>query len=130
MTGYDELERYKWEEDEVAGQELIDFCMARSTVLLYYANGMNIVRLALKDESDPDWYKPFVEAQLAAEEGRIREKLELPSLFPNTTDSLVYGTFFEHVMAGEKNPFYHWSKTWPDRYLSGRGPDPLNIAPN
>jgi len=120
---YDELKKLKWEEPDTTDQDLFDYCRGRSTVLLYFANGMNIVRISMGDESDPDWYKPFVEAQLVAEEARIREKLELPQLTPNDMDSLIYGMFFEYVLAGDQNPFYSWSDKWPDHRLADRGLD-------
>jgi len=119
----DEMAKLKWAHPESNAEELVAYANARSALMLYYANGLNMVRIELGD-TDPqkDWYRPFVEATMVVDEDRQREKLGLVRLCPGSVGSLPYNLFLEFVINGSQNPFYEWTKAWPDRYLGGEGP--------
>ena len=122
----EELAEFIWKEGRnVSADELISVANTRSALCLYYANGLNMARIAIGDtDPDKDWYKPFVEAMLVWEEGTYRQKLGLPQLVSGLVGTLPYSTYLNYVVDGELNPFYTWVKNWPDRYLAGEGPVP------
>lgn len=119
----EELARYKWE-SEATGQDLIDFCNERCAIYLYYMNGFNIARRDLGDKTDPDWFRPLVEAQLVYEENTIRDKMGLPLTVRDMIEALAYSAMFNKAADGAVNPFYEWCSAFPDKYLAGRGPLP------
>jgi hypothetical protein len=126
---HDELAKAKWETPDLTDEELVAFANARCALLLYYANGFNIVRRELGDMADQkDWFRPFVEACLINEEHQIREKIDLPPLIPGALGSLVYSAFVNYVINGEPNPFFSWTRDFPDAYLAGEGPTPKLVA--
>jgi hypothetical protein len=106
-------------------EDLIATANTRSTIALYYANGLNMARIAIGDtDPDKDWYRPFVEAMAVWEEDQLRNKLDLKRLVPGPIGALPYASFLDHVLAGERNPFFTWTREWPDLYLAGEGPAP------
>jgi hypothetical protein len=122
---HDELARYKWENPELTDEDLLDIGNTRCAVYLYYANGLNLVRMELGDFSEEkDWFRPFVEAMLVNEEHRLRDELGLPSLVPGPLGSLQYAVLLDIVISGERHPFFKWCRDFPDRYLAGEGPAP------
>jgi hypothetical protein len=123
---HDDMARWKFEDPEMTDEELIATANTRCALLLYYANGVNIVRRELGDFSEEkDWFRPFVEACLVNEEHLLREKIGLPALVPDKMlGSLVYAGFLNYVLNGEQNPFFAWTRDFPDAYLAGEGPPP------
>jgi len=123
---HEELARWKWEDPDLTDEDLIGNANTRCALYLYYANGMNIVRRHLGDFSEEkDWFRPFVEACLVNEEHLLREKIGLPVLVPDKLlGSLIYGGFLNYVLNGEQNPFFAWTRDFPDHYLAGEGPPP------
>lgn len=122
----EEMAKIVWQNDgPMSAEELMATANTRSAVALYYANGLNMVRIAIGD-TDPgkDWYRPFVEAMMVWEEDRVRDKLGLPKVLTNSIGGLAYSSFMNHVLNGEQNPFFTWTKDWPDLYLAGDGPLP------
>jgi len=121
----DELAQYKWETPDLTDEELIGIANTRCALLLYYANGFNMVRIELGDKrEEKDWFRPLVEACLVDEEHNLREHLGLPLLMPSDLGSLVYGSFVNYVLNGEQHPFFAWARDFPDHYLAGEGPEP------
>lgn len=122
----EEVARYKWEQWEEADgpDELIAFCNGRCAIYGYYMNSFNIARIELGDKTDPDWFRPLVEAQMVYEENTIRDKLGLPLTVKDMIEALAYSVMFNYAADGVQAPFYEWCKTWPDKYLAGRGPLP------
>lgn len=119
----DDLKHIIWQNDgEMSHEELIATANTRSALALYFANGLNMARIAIGD-TDPakDWYRPFVEAMMVWEEDTIREKLDLPALVPGLVRSLPYAQYLNFVVDGERNPFFTWTQQWPDLYLAGEG---------
>jgi len=109
----------------MSADDLIAYANTRSALMLYYANGLNMVRMAIGDEDRQKvWFRPFVEAMLVQEEDNQREKLGLPSLFDDVVRALPYSVYLDLVINGARQPFYEWAKLWPDRYLAGEGPLP------
>lgn len=117
----DELAEYRWS-TEAEDIDLLDICNVRAAVSQYFLNAFNIARSHLEDVTEPDWFRPLVEAQLVYEESRIRHDLGLPLTVKDLTEALAYSTMWNMVVNGAANPFYEWCKTWPDKYLAGRGP--------
>jgi hypothetical protein len=117
----EELAQHKWEA-QASGQDLIDFANGRSIVYLYFMNAFNLARMEIGDKSDPDWFKPLVEADLVWVENTMREKLGLPLSVKDKFEALAYSSMSNMVENGSSNPFYEWCKTWPEYYLAGRGP--------
>jgi hypothetical protein len=126
----EEMARIVWTKDgKLDRSELIATANTRSATALYYANGFNIARVAIGDtEPDKDWYKPFVEAMVVWAEDQVREKLGLPRLVPGLIGSLPYASFLDHVLGSERNPFFTWTRDWPELYLAGEGPVPAPAA--
>lgn len=120
----EEVARFKWE-TEVDAQDLVDFCNARCAVYLYFMNAFNMARMELGDKTDPDWFRPLVEAQLVYAENSIRDKIGLQLLTADMIEAMAYSAMWNMVENGEIAPFYEWCKTFPDKYLAGRGPHPL-----
>jgi hypothetical protein len=96
----------------------------RTAVSQYFLNAFNIARSHLGDVTEPDWFRPLIEAQMVYEENRLRDELGLPLTVSDMIEALAYSTMFNLILNGEVNPFYAWCKTWPDKYLAGRGPMP------
>jgi hypothetical protein len=117
----DELAKFQWQGGE-KGQDLIDFCNVRCAIYLYYMNAFNMARNELGDKTDPDWFRPLVEAQLVYAENTIREKMGLPLTTADMIDALAYWIMAENVVQGIADPYYEWCKAFPDKYLAGRGP--------
>lgn len=119
----EEMAQAKWANPDFDAADLVAYANTRSALMLYYANGLNMVRMELGDR-DPqkDWFRPFVEACMVVEEDRQREKLGLEPLCPGVVRSLPYSLFLNFVVDGVQHPFFHWVQQWPDRYLAGEGP--------
>ena len=121
----DELARFKWETPDLSDDELVGSANVRCALFLYYANGLNMVRMDMGDSTEvKDWFRPFVEACLVNEEHLMREKLSLPPLIPGFLGSLQYAVFLDIVIGGEPQPFFAWTRDFPDAYLAGEGPAP------
>lgn len=121
----EELAQFKWANEDVTAEEIVQYANSRSALMLYYANGFNMIRIELGD-TDPqkDWFKPFVEAMMVWEEDTQREKLGLPRLVPGAIGALPYSVMLNFVADGIQHPFFQWTKDWPDLYLAGEGPLP------
>lgn len=119
----EEMAQVKWANPDFDAADLVAYANTRSALMLYYANGLNMVRMELGDR-DPqkDWFRPFVEAMMVVQEDRQREKLGLEPLCPGEVRSLPYSLFLNFVVNGVPHPFFHWVRQWPDRYLAGEGP--------
>jgi hypothetical protein len=118
----DEMGRAVFQSGGLTAPELISHANARGGVLLYYANGLNLLRVDTDDSSpNKDWFKPFVEAMLVWEEDTYRGKLDMPSLLPDRADGLRYSTFMNLVLDGEPDPFFTWTRANPGLYLAGEG---------
>lgn len=87
----EELAQYKWEKWEEAdgADDLITFCNGRCAIYGYYMNCFNIARLELADKTDPDWFRPLVEAQLVYEENTVRDKMGLPLTVKDMIEALA-----------------------------------------
>jgi hypothetical protein len=121
----EEAARFKWE-SEASPKDLLNFCNARCAVYLYFMNAFNIARMELGDKTDPDWFRPLVEAQLVYEENTFRDKMGLPLLTADMIEALAYSVMWNKVMDGSTAPFYEWCQTWPEKYLAGRGALPAS----
>lgn len=118
---HDELARYKWETPDLTDDDLIHMANTRCALFLYYANGLNMVRIELGDSSlEKDWFRPFVEACLVNEEHQLREKIGLPALLPDPVDALIYASFLNFVLNGHQHPFFEWARAFPEAYSSER----------
>ncbi|MBY5329564.1 hypothetical protein [Rhizobium leguminosarum] len=117
----DDLARTIWGNANTTDGDLISQANTECAVAIYYANGLNMVRLESGDRTERDWFKPFVEAMLIYEEDNVRTEIGLPRLLPEDQDGVIYSGFFNQVVAGEPNPFFTWSRACPDYYLSTRG---------
>lgn len=117
----DEVQRHKDDLADATAEDLIAFANTRGAVNLYYANGLNMLRIDMGDQEEPDWFRAFVEAMLVWEEDTYREKLGLPSLIGGT-GGVVYSAFFNYVIGGEPRPFERFRTEFPDYYLAGHGP--------
>lgn len=119
----DEVARYQWEQGADA-DDLIAFCNTRCAVYLYFMNAFNMARMELGDKTDPDWFRPLVEAQLVYAENTIRSEMGAPLKVRDMVEALAYSVMNNMTLNGATNPFYEWCTSWPDKYLAGRGPDP------
>jgi hypothetical protein len=62
---------------------------------------------------------------LVNDEHLLREQIGLPALVPDQIlGSFVYGGFLYYVLNGDPNPFFAWTRDFPDLYLAGDGPPP------
>ena len=122
----DELGRLRFEDSAISDEELANYCTEKASLLLFYSNGVNTVSIAIENRASQsgEWYRAFVEAALVAAEDRLREKIGLNSLLPGLVDGLAYSTFTDFVINGHEDPFFTWVKTFPDKFLHGRGPTP------
>ena len=122
----DELGRLIFDDPDVTLEELGDYCTGRATLLLFYSNGLNMLSIYLEGRAhkQSEWYRAYTQAAMVAAEDSIREKIELPSLLPRHTGGLVYSMFSHYVVAGEADPFFRWTKDFPDWYLWGQGEKP------
>jgi hypothetical protein len=122
----DELGRLRFNDASITTEDIRSYCTTRASLLLFFANSMNMLSIDIeKRAKDPSqWYRAFVQAAMVSAEDNLRRELELPSLLPGMVDGLVYGSFLDDVIGGEPDPFFAWTKRWPDRYLLGRGPRP------
>lgn len=114
----DELGKMLFDQPDATDDELVSYMNTRSAVGLFFANGMNMIRIELGDRGE--WYRPLLEATMVADEDRLRDALGLPRLLEGSFDALAYGNFFEYVL-GQADPFYAWKKDWPRLLLYGRG---------
>jgi hypothetical protein len=119
----DELGRLRFDDPDISDEELANYCTTRATVLLFMCNGLNLVSIYLEDRvhSQSEWYKAFVQAALVSAEDAIRRDIGLDPLLPSSVDGLVYSSFMNYVVNGEPDPFYAWTKAFPDNYLLGKG---------
>lgn len=119
----EEVKRFKWE-NNASKEDLVDFCNGQCALYLYYLNAFNLVRMEIGDKTDPDWFRPLVEAQLVYEENSFRNEEGLPLTVNDMIEALTYSAMFSKAADGAVNPFFEWCTTWPDMYLAGRGPLP------
>ena len=109
----EELKRLKWSHGNLTDAELVGVCNIRSAVLLYYVNGLNIVRMIKGDRDKPkDWFCPFLRSMLIWDEDTCRRQIELPSLLPRSLEALEHSTFMNMVVDGYQNPLYEWEKAY------------------
>lgn len=66
----DDLAQIIREDPDVTHGDLISHANKECARALYYANGLNMVRLESGDKTERDWYKPFVETLLVPAAGR------------------------------------------------------------
>ena len=118
----EEAKQFIWQHNGATVEELNDFANTRSALMLFYANGFNIARIAIGD-SDPakDWFLPFVEAQMVWQEDHMRQALALPRLLSSSLDGVEYLMMMEYVLNGERNPFFTFRQNFPTSYLAGEG---------
>ena len=89
-------------------------------MLLYYVNGLNIIRRDFGDFDDvKDWLQPFMKSMLIWDEDIWRGKMDLPSLLPNSLDALEHSTFMNMVVNGFKNPYFEWEKAYGELAKEG-----------
>ena len=113
MEHNDELGELKWKYSDITNDDLVSFCNTRCVLHLYYLNGINYVRTEFDDiDPEKDWLRPFIKSMLIWEEDRVRGKIGLPSLLPDSLDALKHSTFMNMVTNGYRNPFYEWEKNW------------------
>jgi hypothetical protein len=90
-------------------KEIILALDTRSAISLYYANGLNLIRVQSGDSIEgKDWYKPLCTSMLISSEDDYRKTIELPSLLPESLDGPIHGLFSEFVANGHVNPYYEW----------------------
>ena len=91
----------------------------------WWAETFNACRVELVDyniDKDRDWYSPFLHAQCVFEESHFRQDLGLgpaPGLQDVTFVPLMYSTFMNIVLDGEKYPDLAWREYWKDRIEDG-----------
>lgn len=111
----DDLRKLKWEHPDISNEELVSFCSSVCAVRLYYMNGFNLVRSEFDDfDKEKDWLNSFIKSMLIWEEDRMREKIGLASLLPNSLDATKHIIFMHLVVTGHRNPYSEWEKTWSD----------------
>jgi len=121
----DEAKAFIDGEENTTPDRVMSFANTRSAVMLYFLNGMNMARIAIGDvEQGTDWYLPFVEAQLVAEEDHVRELLGIERLLPPPLHAVAYSSYINFVIDGEATPFKTWRRNFPGYYLAGDGPLP------
>jgi hypothetical protein len=54
----DTLAQYKRETPAVSDEDLVVFAQIRCALLLYYANGLGLVRMEGSDKPEKDWFRP------------------------------------------------------------------------
>lgn len=122
----DELGRQRFSDPNITDEELADYCTARATFLLFYCNGLNMISIAVEDRASQrsEWFRAFIQAAMVFAEDDLRQKIGIDRLLAGPVDGLIYSSFMNYVINGEPDPFYTWTKEWPDHYLYGRGPQP------
>jgi hypothetical protein len=111
----DELKELIWKDPDITDSELIEFCNIRRLLLLFYVNGINLVRCDLGDfDEEKDWFQPFIKSMLIWRESTFREEANLPAQLKEKLDGLKYSSFLNMVENGHKNPFFEWQKEWPE----------------
>jgi hypothetical protein len=128
----EELGQLRFDDPEITSEEIGDYCTARASLHLFYTNGLNMLSIYLEDRAHKksEWYRAYTQAAMVAAEDSIRRKIELPSLFPPYAHGdLVYSMFMQYVINGDTDPFFSWTKTFPDWYLWQRGEKPNSIQP-
>jgi hypothetical protein len=105
--------RLLWERPTINDDDLIATLNARCVLILYHANGLNILRGLFEHRSldDPkDWFKPFVRSMLIAAENTHREKLNLPSMLGEGFEAMIralqHATFLNFVVDGAEQPLF------------------------
>ena len=93
-------------------EEVILALDIRSKILLYYVNGLNLIRVQSGDSIEGrDWHKPLCTSMLISSEDEYRKQIELPSLLPEFLDGPIHGLFAEFVVNGHTNPYWEWEMT-------------------
>lgn len=109
----EDLKQLQWAHDDITDDNLIGYCNQRTAVLLFYMNGMNIIRIERGDSDSPkDWFRPFLQSMLIWDEDNCRKQIALPSLLPGELDGLKHSTFMNMVVNGFRNPLYEWEKAY------------------
>jgi hypothetical protein len=107
-----ELKQLLWENPEMSDGDLVDAANTRSTLWLYYANGLNLVRSEFGETliKGKDWFRPYVASAMVFEEETYRRKIGMPSLMSHGDEllPLEHSTFMTWVVEGEQNPLYAW----------------------
>ncbi|NKK62812.1 hypothetical protein GFL88_04555 [Rhizobium leguminosarum bv. viciae] len=124
----DDLAQILRGDPNVTDGDLISHANKECARALYYANGLNMVRLESGDKTERNWYKPFVEALLVYEEDNVRSSIKLPGLLPKGKDGVIYSGFFNLVVTGEQDPLLVWARACPDYYLASGGTN-AKVAP-
>lgn len=111
----EELRELKWRHPEFGKSDYLSYCNQSCLILSYYINGINIVRGEFDDfDSQKDWLRPFFKSMLITAEDGLRGKMGLPSLLTGNFDALKHSTFLNYVIAGHRNPYFEWEKSWHD----------------
>ena len=123
----DELGRLRFDDPSIEVEEIRSYCTSRASLMLFYTNNLNMVSIAVEDRAarPSEWYKAFIQASMVAAEDDIRRDIGLPSLLSDKhVGGLIYSNFSDDVINGEPDPFFSWTKRWPEHYLLGKGPRP------
>jgi hypothetical protein len=111
----EQLKEVLWGNPDISTEELIDFCNTQCSLLLYYLNGFNCIRIDIKDyHSEKDWLQPFIKSMLIWHEHIVRQDLNMPLLLPNDIDGLMHSTFMNIVINGCTNPLREWEEGLPE----------------
>src|SRR5262249_53450648 len=85
--------------------DLMALTKVECAILLYYLEGLNLVRTATKidppaQNTNNDWFRPFIRSMLIFSEDAARQKLGLPRLCYNSIAALRHGSFMADVASG------------------------------
>ncbi len=86
---------------------------------------MNALRVALNDNNqvpERDWLRPFIHACCVFAEYNYRKELELPPAIKNDSGGLIpliYSTFLDTVISGERFPDLAWREYYADSIHKG-----------
>lgn len=110
-----DVARIIWEQSRCTDDELFHFTKVNGAVLLYYLNGLNLVRVATKIDppahsAGKDWFQPFIRSMLISAEHAARQKLGLPTLCADDIAPLRHSSFVAIVARGAANPLFEWER--------------------
>lgn len=89
-------------------EELMQACNVKCTLLIYYINGLNVLRIDMDDHKKEDWLRPFILSMMIVYEDNFRKSINLPSLLKQNLDNLNHSTFMNVVRSGADNPYEVW----------------------
>lgn len=108
----DELKKARWE-GNIADDDLHDFCYAQGRKLLFYANGLNYLRMVLDDTAGgKDWFRPLIVANMIWWENYYRTCPNMESIGLDTALGTTYSQFGKFVYSGVESPFYEFVIFW------------------